>query len=192
MDFKQSIEFISTIRNNIWGIKIQHSLLPHLSDYIKDGLKVFVDIKLYDIPSTVQRMIEWSIDQGASMVTMHYENGENCFKHIHHLTDLIDILIVSHLTSMKKNNIKQVQAYLSMTNKECYQGFGAILSPQDLYLFNEFDTTHKITRVCPGIRLDDTKDDQIRISTPKEAVENGADYLVIGRPLKSNPIELFL
>ena len=192
MDFKQSLEFISPMRDKIWGIKIQHSLLQHIELYVKYGYQVFVDLKLYDIPSTVQRMIEWSIEQGASMITIHFENGEECFERINHFTKDIDILVVSHLTSMKKNELKQAKAYTFLTHKECCEGFGAILSPMDLYLFNQFDMNHDIKRVCPGIRLENRNDDQVRTMTPNEAIENGADYLVIGRPLQEHPIECFL
>lgn len=192
MNFEQSLEFISPMRDKIWGIKIQHPLLEQLELYKKYGYNVFVDLKLHDIPSTVQRVIEWTIERGADMITIHYENGENCFEQINHLKDHIDILVVSHLTSLKRDDLKQATAYTFLTHKKCCDGFGAILSPMDLPLFNEFDLDHKIKRVCPGIRLKDMNDDQVRTAFPSEAIKNGADYLVIGRPLKENPIECFL
>ena len=73
-----------------------------------------------------------------------------------------------------------------------YYNFNVVLSPLDLSLFNHYDKIHSFKRICPGIRLKESNDDQVRISTPEEAISNGADYLVIGRPLKENPIECFL
>lgn len=192
MDPEQSLEFVGPIRDKIWGVKIQHALLPQLKLFTNYGLKVFLDVKLYDIPSTVERMIEYAIAEGASMITIHFENGAECFERIKHLTKDIDILVVSHLTSMKKNDVKQATAYTFLTHKECCKGFGAILSPLDLPLFNQFDFNHDIKRVCPGIRIENRNDDQVRTMTPNEAIENGADYLVIGRPLQEHPIECFL
>ena len=61
MSFNHSQKLISRVRNNIYGIKINHMLLPYLQDYVKDGLKVFVDLKLHDIPNTIETVLELSL-----------------------------------------------------------------------------------------------------------------------------------
>ena len=64
---------------------------------------------------------------------------------------------------------------------------GVVCSPHELELVTKRDSLLSIT---PGIRLQDSKDDQKRVMTPKEAIELGADYLVIGRPItKSKDIK---
>jgi len=192
MDFKRSLELLEPIRDNIYAIKINHRLLSHISDYKKEGYKVFADLKLYDIPNTVEKIIEWLIEQEVDMTTVHYENGEDCLKRIAILKVHIDLLLVSYLTSFKKDPAEQATRYNKIYNNGPYSYYDLILSPQDLLLFNEFDINHRFKRYCPGIRINNRLDDQIRTTTPKEAIANGADYLIIGRPLWENPIECFL
>lgn len=196
IDFKSSLKILKEVQDQIHGIKINHTLLSHLPDYIKDGNRVFVDLKLYDIPNTVEKVIEWLINQKAHMTTVHFENGEDCLQRISHLTKDIELLIVSRLTSFEADETRQNSIYAHMKTTELYSKFNVVLSPMDLKQFNNFDIDHKFKRYCPGIRFEKeperyyewmlwkmSLDDQVRISTPEYAIENGADYLIIGRPL---------
>ena len=194
MDFKDTLDFLKPMREKIYGIKINHSLLPHISDYKKEGYKIFVDLKLHDIPNTVEKVIEWLIEQKVDMTTVHYNVGEDCLERISILRVHIKLLLVTHLTSLKSDILKQKEIYKTLTynGNHPYNHYDLILSPQDLKIFNEYDPHRRFKRYCPGIRLEDRKDDQVRVSTPDYAIENGADFLIIGRPLKENPIECFL
>ena len=194
MDFKKSLEVLEPIRDKIYAIKINHPLLSHISDYKKDGYKVFADLKLHDIPNTVEKVIEWLIEQKVDMTTVHYENGENCLEKISILRVHIKLLLVTHLTSLKSDILKQKEIYKKLTHNGNYpyNHYDLIMSPLDLKTFKEYDPHNRFKKYCPGIRLEDRKDDQLRTATPQEAIENGADYLIIGRPLRENPIECFL
>ena len=194
MNFKDTLDFLKPMREKIYGIKINHALLPHISDYKKEGYKIFVDLKLHDIPNTVEKVIEWLIEQKVDMTTVHYNVGENCLERISILRVHIKLLLVTHLTSLKSDILKQKEIYKTLTynGNHPYNHYDLILSPQDLKIFNEYDPHRRFKRYCPGIRLEDRKDDQVRVSTPDYAIENGADFLIIGRPLKENPIECFL
>ena len=190
MEIDKAINFIDPIKDKLYGVKINHTLLPNLYEF-KD-YKVFVDLKLYDIPNTVETVIKWLIKQNVYMTTVHFENGEKCIEQISTLKNDINIAIVSHLTSFSANWDKQSIIYKQICDNIMYYNFNVVLSPLDLSLFNHYDKIHSFKRICPGIRLKESDDDQVRISTPEEAISNGADYLVIGRPLKENPIECFL
>lgn len=194
MNFKDTLDFLEPMREKIYGIKINHPLLPHISDYKKEGYKIFVDLKLHDIPNTVETIVEWLVKQDIDMTTIHYENGEECLEKISAYNKDINLLLVTHLTSLKSDTIKQKEIYKQITynGNYPYNHYDLILSPQDLKIFNEYDPHRRFKRYCPGIRLKDTDDDQVRVSTPDYAIENGADFLIIGRPLKENPIECFL
>ena len=194
MDIEEAFEFIEPFRKKLYGVKINHTLLPHIKVFRSQtlNLKVFVDLKLYDIPNTVESVLKYLIKNEVYMTTIHFDNGEKCLKQISSLKDDIKIAIVSHLTSFKANHSKQNSMYAHMCNTPLYEKFNMILSPLDLPLFNYYDREHKFKRICPGIRLRESNDDQVRTATPKEAKENGADYLVIGRPLKEHPIKCFL
>ena len=192
MEIDKAIEFLEPIKDKIYGVKINHTLLPNLHEFKRRDYKVFVDLKLYDIPNTVETVIKWLIKQKADMTTVHYDVGEKCIEHISPLKNDINIAIVSHLTSFPGNWEKQSDIYKRICDNLLYYKFNMVLSPQDLSLFNYYDRVHSFKRICPGIRLKESNDDQVRVSTPEEAISNGADYLVIGRPLKDNPIECFL
>ena len=194
MDFKRSLKLLEPIRDNIYAIKINHRLLSHISDYKKEGYKIFADLKLYDIPNTIEKVIEWLIEQNVDMTTIHYENGEDCLDKISILKVNIKLLLVTHLTSLPALSMQQNEIYKKLTynGNHPYNHYDLIMSPLDLKTFKEYDPHNRFKIYCPGIRLTDRKDDQLRVATPQEAIENGADYLIIGRPLWENPIECFL
>jgi len=194
MNVEEAFEFVHPIREKLYGVKINHSLMKHINVFKSEnmGLKVFADLKLYDIPNTVESILKYLIKEGVYMTTIHFENGEKCIKRISPLKKDINIAIVSHLTSFEADHSKQNSIYTHICNTSLYQGFQVILSPLDLPLFNFYDRYHLFTRICPGIRLKGSNDDQVRVATPEDAINNGANYLVIGRPLKENPIECFL
>jgi orotidine-5'-phosphate decarboxylase len=194
MDFKKSLKVLKPIHDKIHAIKINHPLLSHISDYKKEGYKVFADLKLHDIPNTVEKVIEWLIEQKVDMTTIHYDVGENCLERISVLRVHIKLLLVTHLTSLKSDTLKQKEIYKTLTynGNHPYNHYDLIISPADLITFKEYDPHNRFKKYCPGIRLEDRKDDQLRTATPQEAIKNGADYLIIGRPLWENSIECFL
>ena len=73
MKISEAISFLEPIKDKIYGVKINHSLLPNLYEF-KD-YKLFVDLKLHDIPNTVEKVIEWLIEQNVDMTTIHYDVG---------------------------------------------------------------------------------------------------------------------
>jgi len=194
MSIEEAFEFVHPIRKKLYGVKINHTLMRHINIFKSANmkLKVFADLKLYDIPNTVESVLKYLIKEGVYMTTIHFDNGEKCIERISPLKKDIKIAIVSHLTSFKADHSKQNSMYAHICNTSLYEKFNMILSPLDLPLFNYYDREHKFKRICPGIRLKESNDDQVRTATPKEAKNNGADYLVIGRPLKEYPIKCFL
>ena len=194
MEIDKAIEFLEPIKDKIYGVKINHTLLPNLHEFKRRDYKVFVDLKLYDIPNTVETVIKWLIKQKADMTTVHYDVGEKCLEQISILRVHIKLLLVTHLTSLKADILKQKEIYKTLTynGNHPYNHYDLIISPADLITFKEYDPHNRFKRYCPGIRLEDRKDDQLRTATPQEAIKNGADYLIIGRPLWENSIECFL
>ncbi len=166
-----------------------------LVDELADaGKKLFLDLKLYDIPETVGRAVRNLRDRRVHFVTVHYdrrvleaacrERGE------------IGILAVTVMTSIDADDLRD-------------QGFAAGTEPADLVLARSksaFDlgcegviasplearrirnaVGPKLAIVTPGIRPAKVDDDQRRVATPRSAFENGADYIVVGRPLRDAP-----
>ena len=160
------------------------------------GFDIFLDLKLHDIPNTVKKSIEGLISQPIKMLTVHTSGGKEMLIAAMEAVLGTDIKVfgVTALTSLnnddtkvifKRNISDQVNTMLDLAESAGIDG--VVCSPHELELVNKRKSLLSIT---PGIRLQDSNDDQKRIMTPKEAIDLGADYLVIGRPItKSSNIK---
>ncbi len=178
--------------NGLWGFKIGHSLTFAGAEWIaelKKLGKVFVDLKLYDIPNTVENNVGWLSSLNIDLATLHLSMGRSTLEKI---TDKgVGILGVSLLTSAIPDECKRI--YRGSTTETLLQLFreasksgitGVVCSPKDLHLLDQIDPDRTLLRVCPGIRgSKDDAGDQKRTMTPAEAVSEGADLLVVGRPI---------
>ena len=153
------------------------------------GFDIFLDLKLHDIPNTVKKSIEGITALPISMLTIHTSGGVNMMMAAMEavLGTKIKVFGVTTLTSLNdddSNNIfkrsvyDQVKKMLDLAELAGIDG--VVCSPHELELVNKKESLLSIT---PGIRLNNSDDDQKRIMTPKEAIELGADYIVIGRPI---------
>ena len=156
------------------------------------GFDIFLDLKLHDIPNTVKKSIEGIISLPISMLTIHISGGKDMMKATMDAVSDKEIKIfgVTALTSLsdedtnkifKRTASDQVEAMLDLAESVGIDG--VVCSPHELELVCKRKSLLSIT---PGIRIDNLNDDQKRIMTPKEALDLGADYLVIGRPITAS------
>lgn len=159
------------------------------------GFEVFLDLKFHDIPNTVYKAIRVAADLGVWMVNVHASGGREMLQKARqavvdstHKPLLIAVTILTSLSSEAVAEIGyqlplQEQAiHLAKLSYECGLD-GVVCSAQEANLIKSA-TAAKFLTITPGIRLSaDKTDDQTRIMTPLNAVNNGADYLVIGRPI---------
>ncbi len=162
----------------------------------QNGFDVFLDLKLHDIPNTVKKSIKSLTSLPIKMLTIHTSGGMEMMKAAMEAVSGIDIKVfgVTALTSLSDNDThnifkrtvsEQVSAMLDLAELSGIDGI--VCSPHELEIVRKRKSLLSIT---PGIRLQDTIDDQKRVMSPKEAIDCGADYLVIGRPItKSNNIK---
>jgi orotidine-5'-phosphate decarboxylase len=156
------------------------------------GPKVFLDLKLHDIPNTVAKAVEAAGELGVRMLTLHLSGGSEMIRGaVSARSDNMLLLGVTVLTS----SIDETLAETGITGKTGDQVLrlahlgvaagidGLVASPHEARrLRAEFG--EKIKIVTPGIRpAGAAAGDQKRFATPREAIEAGADYLVIGRPI---------
>ena len=168
----------------VYGFKMNHTLFPHT---VKNGLRIFADYKLYDIPKTMCSIVEHLIAHEAEMVTINMMNCKNSLSHLSKYKNDIKLLGVSVLTSWSENDSHEIyqktirEVYEDTVPKMLEYGFwGMICAPVDLSY--PVVKNAELMKICPGIRqvnMDD--DDQIRIATPDTALQDGADLLVMGR-----------
>ncbi len=168
---------------------IGREIIFHAADR---GFDIFLDLKLHDIPNTVKNTIKGLTSLPIKMLTIHASGGMEMMKAAMHAVEGTNIKIfgVTALTSLDDKDIMeiynrsisdQVNAMLDLADGAGIHGI--VCSPHELKLVNKKDSLLTIT---PGIRLEDLDDDQKRIMTPKQAIELGADYIVIGRAITSS------
>ena len=153
------------------------------------GFDIFLDLKLHDIPNTVRKSIEGISVFPISMITIHTSGGRDMMNAAMEAVSGKEIKVfgVTALTSLndrdtneifKRDSSDQVKKMLDLAELTGIDG--VVCSPHELEFVNKKESILSIT---PGIRLNNLDDDQKRVMTPKEAIDLGADYIVIGRPI---------
>ena len=188
------IEIVDSLDNNLCMIKVGsasfNSMGHEAINYVASkGFKIFLDLKLHDIPNTVKKSIEGLIPLPLSMLTIHTSGGLEMMKVAKQALQGTNIKVfgVTALTSLsdedtniifKRSASEQVKAMLDLA--EAAEIDGVVCSPHELELVTQRKSLESIT---PGIRISKSNDDQSRVMTPKEAITKGANYIVIGRPI---------
>jgi orotidine-5'-phosphate decarboxylase len=157
---------------------------------------VFLDLKLHDIPNTVAKAVESADQLGVRMLTLHLSGGREMIRAaVAARKSKMLLLGVTVLTSSNNATLEEIgvssttsDQVLRLARLGVANGIdGLVASPQEARtLRQEFGDRIKI--VTPGIRpVGSETGDQKRVASPREAVEAGADYLVIGRPITGAP-----
>ena len=193
-DFNKASNIIDSLDSSKCMIKIGsvafNSIGKDLIFYAaENGFGIFLDLKLHDIPNTVKKSIQSLISLPIEMLTIHTSGGVDMMMASMDAVSGSGIKIfgVTTLTSLNDHDTNKifqrtasehVNAMLDLAELACIDG--VVCSPHELDLVNKRQSLLSIT---PGIRMHDSKDDQKRVMTPKDAIDLGADYLVIGRPI---------
>lgn len=183
------------------GLEMFYRYGPDFVFQVKEkyNKEIFLDLKLHDIPNTVAKSMEALMDLPISFLTVHLSGGKEMLEACQTVRERhnsnINVLGVSYLTSLDKTNFndlygieeEQIPTYFhrlfSLAAQTGTQGI--VCSANELPLLNDYP---KLLKVCPGIRFSDEVSkglvgDQKRVLTPSEALNNGANYIVMGRSL---------
>ena len=195
-------ELIKAIGGKVGFFKVGDQLFiaagPAIVEEIQaSGARVFLDLKFHDIPNTVRRAVESACALGVDMLTVHLSGGREMCEAAVVGRGISKILIlgVTVLTSLSDEALAEVgfrtsvqDEVLLLADLAKHVGItGLVASPQELVALRErFGSL--FTMVIPGIRPTWSEaGDQKRTLTPRQAVDAGADYLVIGRPITASP-----
>lgn len=153
------------------------------------GTDIFLDLKLYDIPNTVSSAVEAITELGVCMFTVHISGGMEMLKAAAKASNKKSkVLGVTILTSVAAAATGEI---LKMVNTAREAGLdGVICSPLEVRDIRK-SVPKDFLIVTPGIRpAGADSGDQKRTSGPKTAIQDGADYIVVGRPIteSSNPV----
>src|SRR5256885_15137957 len=159
------------------------------------GAKVFLDLKLHDIPHTVVRAVESASELGAQMLTIHLSGGNEMIRAaVAARKREMSILGVTVLTSSTQQTLGEIgieeqldRHVLRLGNLGVAAGIDGLVASPFEARFLRSELGEKIKIVVPGVRPSWSEPgDQKRFMTPREAIEAGADYLVIGRPITAH------
>lgn len=183
------------------GSQLFTSCGPDIIEAIqKEGAEVFLDLKFHDIPNAVSGAIQSATELCVFMLTVHTWGGPDMLKQAAKSAEIRSgklgvrrpkILGVTVLTSMDDRDLKKIGINKSSKEAAVYlaglakrQGLdGVVASPEEVSYIRKA-LGRKFIIVTPGIRPKGSVErDQKRIATPKDAIQRGADYIVVGRPI---------
>ena len=195
-DLEEANAILEQLNPNLCKIKIGSVVFNSIGkSFLKEvssrGFKIFLDLKLHDIPNTVHEAILGFHDCNIDMLTVHLSGGEEMLKKAMLAGKSIDtkVIGVSILTSLEDSDTialfdnkldHQIRNLFEIAVKANLDG--VVCSPHELEMSNTILNSDSI-KITPGIRDIKAEDDQARIMSAKEAIEKGATFLVIGRPI---------
>ena len=207
----QAFEFIARLEPTSCRVKVGKELFcragPALVEkLVKLGFDVFLDLKFHDIPTTVAQACRAAADLGVWMMNVHALGGSKMMEAAHSAlagrAQRPLLIAVTVLTSLDDDDLKAVglsgsavQNVQRLALLARHAGMdGVVCSPQELVTLRK-SIGNDFCLVTPGIRpAGSAQDDQRRVTTPREALHSGADYLVIGRPITaaSDPMQALM
>ncbi|HVA00824.1 MAG TPA: orotidine-5'-phosphate decarboxylase [Terriglobia bacterium] len=162
---------------------------------ISKGKKVFLDLKYFDVPQTVERAVQHAASLGVTFLTIH-GNGKNIQAAVKGRGSAdLKLLAVTVLTSLDGYDIQDLGFNCSVEELVIHRAKKAVEAGCDGVIASGYETKRirealgeKLLIVAPGIRPEGfPKQDQKRAVTPRDAVQAGADYLVVGRYITTVP-----
>ena len=155
---------------------------------------IFADLKLHDIPNTCVSTIKAIKDLKVNYLTIHISSGLKALSSAKKASGRIKLIGVTILTSLDNKAIKEIGFNKDVKKLVLHQAKLAAKAKLDAIVCSaqEVNLVKKVFKkeiITPGIRFDNSKNDQKRIMTPKQAYNNGSDWLVIGRPITRGNIK---
>ncbi len=208
-DAESALNLVSKLEPGMCKLKVGKELFTRagplfVEALVAKGFDVFLDLKFHDIPNTVARACQAAADLGVWMLNVHALGGRDMLcaakDAISNLENRPLLIAVTVLTSMndaalsevgiQQSAREQVLQLAKLTKSSDLDGVVCSAREADLL---RAELGEDFTLVTPGIRLAGSgTDDQKRVMTPRHAIENGANYLVIGRPITQakSPLEV--
>jgi len=199
-NIEHALKLIEKIKESIGGIKLGLEFYSHCGiegiNKIKElDLPIFIDLKLFDIPNTTKTALEGILNLEPKFTTLHVSGGSEMIKECVNVrnsnqsqTNLIGVTV---LTSFNERGIKEVGLSNSIQDQVLNLARlakennldGIVCSPHEIKKI-KLEVEDNLKLIVPGIRsIDDDTNDQKRTMNASEAMNAGADILVIGRPI---------
>ena len=196
-DAASALELDRRLGEDVLWVKVGLELFtsagpPIVNQFVQRERRVFLDLKLHDIPNTVAGAVRNASRLGAELLTLHAEGGPAMMRAAADArgNSALKLLAVTVLTSLDGTEYPGVyqadipDRVLAFAEAAVEAGLdGVVASPQELSTLVPF-VPSDFLRVIPGIRpADASTHDQARVATPRAALIAGATHLVVGRPI---------
>lgn len=205
---EKAIEFISQFSPETCRLKVGKELFAvagpeFVKTLVAKGFDVFLDLKYHDIPNTVAKAVQAAAKMGVWMVNVHASGGSKMMKAAKEALAEFEkpplLIAVTVLTSMQQEDLAEIgldiepkTQVLRLAKLTKDSGLdGVVCSAQEVEMLRA-EIGVNFCLVTPGIRPAGSDiNDQKRIMTPKDALNSGSSYLVIGRPITQaeNPVQ---
>jgi orotidine-5'-phosphate decarboxylase len=207
-NYEDALSWVEMLSGHVGMFKVGKELFTAVGPKIIENIKqreqrVFLDLKFHDIPNTVARAAEAAVKLNVDMFNIHAIGGS---KMMRETVDAVSacsqkagipkpvILAVTVLTSLNGDDLTEIgfkksikEVVLDLARMAQVSGMaGVVASPQDISMLRQ-NLGNEFVIVSPGIRSaeETKKDDQKRTLSAYEAVKSGADYIVVGRPIRA-------
>ena len=194
----QNIKVVKNLHSHVYGFKIGYRSFYNnncnelITEIKKRKCKLFIDLKLHDIPNTVSAAIESLSKINPDFLTLHISGGNEmikaavkCVKKNKLKTKILGVTLLTSLDKKdskrifkEKNTKNLVKKFAEIADKVNIHGL--ICSGEELTALGKFK---KLIKITPGVKLFNRSDDQKRVTFAHKALENGANFVVIGREL---------
>lgn len=202
--YDEAMRYVTLLKDSVGLFKVGLELFASQGPAVLIGIreitnaKVFLDLKLHDIPETMRRAFLAASQYSPEFISVHCDVGDGFLKEVVENnpgnTKALAITLLTSLTGKSLARLGFVDEYVKDLSKlvllrariakeaGCH---GVVCSGHEVALIKE--TLNDMVTLTPGIRPEwsvVSKDDQKRIVTPAMAVKNGADFIVVGRPIR--------
>lgn len=210
-DAQSALLFVEGVDPSLCRLKVGKELFAvagpeFVKSLIEKDFEVFLDLKYHDIPNTVAKAVQAAARMGVWMVNVHALGGRKMMQAAQRAISELDLpkkpllIAVTILTSMEQDDLQEIglsgspqKNVMRLAKLAQDSGMdGVVCSAQEAGDLREA-LGEDFCLVTPGIRPQGSDvNDQKRIMTPKEAMEAGASYLVVGRPItqSANPLQV--
>ena len=179
--YKFGLEFLNSKRGRTFLSKLKNKI-------------IFADLKIHDIPNTCVSTIKAIKDLKINYLTIHISSGLEALKATKKVSGKIKLIGVTILTSLDNKSLKEIGFDKNVRKLVLHQAKLANRAKLDAIVCSaqEVKIVKKVFKkeiITPGIRFNSKSHDQKRVLTPKQAYENGSDWLVMGRPITKGNIK---
>ena len=179
--YKFGLEFFNSKRGRTFLSKLKNKI-------------IFADLKIHDIPNTCVSTIKAIKDLKINYLTIHISSGLEALKATKKVSGKIKLIGVTILTSLDNKSLKEIGFDKDVRKLVLHQAKLANRAKLDAIVCSaqEVKIVKKVFKkeiITPGIRFNSKSHDQKRVLTPKQAYENGSDWLVMGRPITKGNIK---